>query len=78
MHIFAATRRKLWYALGLVLSVDVFILMKLFWNLKLLLILNISSALNNDPVEVKLNNNSNRISFWPNFSHKWSATISIS
>lgn len=50
--------------LKVVLCVGVFILIKLFWNLKLLFILNRSCPLNIDPVEAKLNNgNSNRNSF---------------
>lgn len=76
--VFAATCWRLRYVLEVVLSLDVFILMKLFWNLKLLFILSRSSALNIDPVKVKLNNNSNRNSLWPNFRHEWSATISFS
>lgn len=63
-NVFSAMCWWLCYVLEIVLFVAVFIFIILFWNLKLLLILNRFCPLDSDPVEAKLkNDNSIRNSF---------------
>lgn len=62
--VFSAMCWWLCYVLEIVLFVAVFIFIILFWNLKLLFILNRFCPLDSDPVEAKLkNDNSIRNSF---------------